>query len=306
MGSSASHIPPFAAVITAAGSSGRFLSGRIEDVKKEYLSIDGHSVLYRAVKPFYEIPGLSAVIVTCPKGSEDEAAVALEDLMDIQTVPMFLVEGGATRTESVRNALKALEGMPASFGYIAIHDGARPYITKELIIRTLAAATVVGGAAPATRVVDALRTLGPDGMIESAVDKSGIIALQTPQIFRRESLIDAYASFDGSADDDIAVFINAGCCFQDQAGITFGDGALIGHQVVIATLNHDLDPDNRASMIPAPVVIGKNVWIGSHATVLAGVTVGDNSVIAAGAVVTKDVPPSVVVAGVPARVIKKL
>ena len=210
MGSSASHIPPFAAVITAAGSSGRFLSGRIEDVKKEYLSIDGHSVLYRAVKPFYEIPGLSAVIVTCPKGSEDEAAVALEDLMDIQTVPMLLVEGGATRTESVRNALKALEGMPASFGYIAIHDGERPYITKELIIRTLAAATVVGGAAPATRVVDALRTLGPDGMIESAVDKSGIIALQTPQIFRRESLIDAYASFDGSADDDIAVFINAG------------------------------------------------------------------------------------------------
>ncbi len=102
------------------------------------------------------------------------------------------------------------------------------------------------------------------------------------------------------------VFVNAGCCFQDQAGITVGDGALIGHQVVIATLNHDLDPENRASMIPAPVVIGKNVWIGSHATVLAGVTVGDNSVMAAGAVVTKDVPPSVVVAGVPARVIKKL
>ena len=76
--------------------------------------------------------------------------------------------------------------------------------------------------------------------------------------------------------------------------------------MVIATLNHDLDPENRASMIPAPVVIGKNVWIGSHVTVLAGVTVGDNSVIAAGAVVTKDVPPSVVVAGVPARVIKKL
>ena len=211
MDSSASHIPPFAAVITAAGSSGRFLSGRIEDVKKEYLSIDGHSVLYRAVKPFYEIPGLSAVIVTCPKGSEDEAAVALEDLMDIQTVPMLLVEGGSTRTESVRNALKALEGMPASFGYIAIHDGARPYITKELIIRTLAAATVVGGAAPATRVVDALRTLGPDGMIESAVDKSGIIALQTPQIFRADEIFDAYDRFPlPEADDDVQVHMWAG------------------------------------------------------------------------------------------------
>lgn len=102
------------------------------------------------------------------------------------------------------------------------------------------------------------------------------------------------------------VFINAGCCFQDQGGIEIGDGCLIGHQVVIATLDHDLDPANRKSMRPAPVRLGRNVWVGSHATILPGVSVGDDAVIAAGAVVTKDVPAATVAAGVPARIVKKI
>ena len=102
------------------------------------------------------------------------------------------------------------------------------------------------------------------------------------------------------------VFINEGCCFQDQGGIEIGDNALIGQQVVIATLNHDLNPEKRKNMLPAPVKIGNNVWIGAHATILAGVTIGDNAVVAAGAVVTKDVPENVVVGGVPAKIIKTI
>ncbi len=102
------------------------------------------------------------------------------------------------------------------------------------------------------------------------------------------------------------VFINSGCCFQDHAGIEIGDGALIGHQVVIATLNHDIYPSNRADMMPKPVKIGKNVWIGAHATILPGVTIGDNAIIAAGAVVTKDVEKNTVVGGVPAKKIKDI
>lgn len=102
------------------------------------------------------------------------------------------------------------------------------------------------------------------------------------------------------------VFINACCCFQDQGGITIGDGTQIGHRVVLATLNHDLAPEKRTSMHPAPIVIGKKVWIGAGAIVLPGVTVGDNAIIAAGAVVTKDVPVNAIVGGVPARVIKRI
>ena len=102
------------------------------------------------------------------------------------------------------------------------------------------------------------------------------------------------------------VFINSGCCFQDQGGIEIGDGTLIGQQVVIATLNHSLAPEDRQSMSPAKVVIGKNVWIGAHATILPGVTIGDNCVIGAGAVVHKNIPSDSVAVGVPARIIKKV
>lgn len=100
------------------------------------------------------------------------------------------------------------------------------------------------------------------------------------------------------------VFINMGCKFQDQGGIFIGDGTLIGHNVVLATLNHAMSPDNRSTMIPKPIHIGKNVWIGSNATILPGVTIGDGAVIAAGAVVAKDVPENTVVGGVPAKTIR--
>ena len=102
------------------------------------------------------------------------------------------------------------------------------------------------------------------------------------------------------------VFINAGCCFQDQGGIEIGDGCLIGQQVVIATLNHAFEPERRNDMTPARVTLGKRVWVGAHATILPGVRIGDNAVVAAGAVVTKDVPANTVVAGVPAKVIRKI
>lgn len=102
------------------------------------------------------------------------------------------------------------------------------------------------------------------------------------------------------------VFINSGCHFQDQGGITIGDGSLIGHNVVLATINHGFAPAHRGDNHPAPVIIGKNVWIGSNATILPGVTIGDGAIVAAGAVVTKDVPPMTVVGGVPAKVIKTL
>ena len=102
------------------------------------------------------------------------------------------------------------------------------------------------------------------------------------------------------------VFINSGCCFQDQGGIEIGDNVLIGQQVVLATLNHDLMPEKRANMSPAPIKIGDDVWIGAHATILAGVTIGNGAVIAAGAVVTKDVPANTIVGGVPAKIIKNI
>ncbi|MBQ1587135.1 MAG: sugar O-acetyltransferase [Ruminococcus sp.] len=102
------------------------------------------------------------------------------------------------------------------------------------------------------------------------------------------------------------VFINSCCQFQDQGGITIGDGTLIGPKTVIATLNHHQNPNKRANLIPKPVKIGKNVWIGANATILPGVTIGDGAVIAAGALVSKDVEANTVVGGVPAKLIKRI
>lgn len=102
------------------------------------------------------------------------------------------------------------------------------------------------------------------------------------------------------------VFVNSGCHFQDQGGIEIGDDTLIGHNVVLATINHDLKPRNKRKNNYAPIKIGKYVWIGSNSTILQGVTIGDWAVVAAGAVVTKDVPPMSIVGGVPAKVIRYL
>ena len=102
------------------------------------------------------------------------------------------------------------------------------------------------------------------------------------------------------------VFINSGCRFQDQGGIHIGDNVLIGHNVVLVTLNHEETPKNRSNLCPKPIKIGNDVWIGSNVTVLPGVTIDDGAIIAAGAVVTKDVAENTLVAGVPARYMRDI
>ena len=112
------------------------------------------------------------------------------------------------------------------------------------------------------------------------------------------------SSYQNLIDAGKDVFINSGCHFQDQGGIIIEDGSFIGHNVVLATINHDLDPTNNRKNHYAPITIESHVWIGSNATILPGVTIGEWAVVAAGAVVIKDVPPYTVVGGVPARVLK--
>lgn len=115
-----------------------------------------------------------------------------------------------------------------------------------------------------------------------------------------------YTDFGKNISVGEGVFINACCHFQDQGGVVISDDCQIGHAVVFATLNHFEDTVRRKVTHPAPIVLGRGVWVGSNATLLQGVTVGDHAIIAAGAVVTRDVPPRTIVGGVPARVIRPI
>jgi len=100
------------------------------------------------------------------------------------------------------------------------------------------------------------------------------------------------------------VFINFDCVFLDLGGITIEDNVLIAPKVSLLSEGHPVSPDERQSLVPGPIHISKNSWIGAGATILPGVTVGENAVVAAGAVVSKDVPANTVVGGIPAKQIK--
>lgn len=102
------------------------------------------------------------------------------------------------------------------------------------------------------------------------------------------------------------VFINHACSFLDMGGITIEDEVLIGPKVNLVTENHPLHPDDRRALITKPILIKRNAWIGAGATILPGVTIGENAVVAAGAVVSKDVPANIIVGGVPAKMIKSI
>ena len=101
-------------------------------------------------------------------------------------------------------------------------------------------------------------------------------------------------------------FINAGCKFQDQGGTYIGNDCLLGHNATLCTINHAQDPDRRGDMEFHPIHIEDKVWLGANVTILPGVTIGEGAIVAAGAVVTKDVPPRTIVGGIPAKIIKKI
>jgi acetyltransferase-like isoleucine patch superfamily enzyme len=102
------------------------------------------------------------------------------------------------------------------------------------------------------------------------------------------------------------VFINHACSFLDLGGILIEDNVLIGPRVNLVTENHPVDPTKRNHLDLKSIVIKRNAWIGAGATILPGVTVGENSIVAAGAVVNKDVPANTIVGGVPAKVIRPI
>ena len=194
----------FALILTAGGQSTRFGGG-----KKEYIEIEGETIIRRSLRPFLSLPYLKRVVVTYPKGQREEMVRALGKVSN--HIPLSLVEGGETRTLSVKNGVSFLSSF-SDYSLIAVHDGARPFVSVATIERCLSAAEVTGGAVPALKFPDAVKRCSAEGDIIESLDRNGLLRIQTPQVFSRDDLISAYASLSESEsyDDDASLFLSRG------------------------------------------------------------------------------------------------
>ncbi|HEY0655457.1 MAG TPA: sugar O-acetyltransferase [Chryseosolibacter sp.] len=145
----------------------------------------------------------------------------------------------------------------------------------------------------ASTTIDEMRERLSD-IIDSRIDKSTTV------------FVPFYTNFGKHIKLGKNVFINHACSFLDLGGITIEDDVMIGPRVNLTTENHPVDPATRKYLDLKSILIKRNAWIGAGATILPGVTIGENSIVAAGAVVNKDVPDNTIVGGVPAKIIRSI
>ncbi len=183
-----------AAIITAAGLSSR-MQGK---GKKELHRLKGRTVLEQSVLPFVLSEEFNFIVVTYPAGKEEDLRKALHHI----NFPIFYVEGGQTRQESVRNSLLELEKNNTDI--VLIHDGARPHISEALIQRVLKKTIEQGNGTPVVPSTSAMKLLSPSGDIESHLTRNRTFSAQTPQGFSFPEILDAH----NRADEDKGSYID--------------------------------------------------------------------------------------------------
>ncbi len=177
-----------AVLITAAGASTRMGS----PIKKEYLSLEGAPVLQRCLEAFASTGLVTWYLVTVPPGGEEEARRVLQPWLQnsANREATLFVEGGKTRQESVRRGLEVLNKLNPSI--VLIHDGARPWVKPRTIQQVVEGVQHTGACAPVVPLVDSLKRLNPDRTLESHVDRSTLVGIQTPQGFRFSEILQAH------------------------------------------------------------------------------------------------------------------
>jgi len=171
------------AIIASAGRGRRMAS----DVAKQFLELHGAPILVHTLKKFDKNPDVDNIILVAPANAVDFLKMELVEKFRISKVSKIVV-GGNSRQQSVWNGLK---NMPLETTLVAIHDGVRPFVTSEEISRVIAAAEEEGAAVLAVPVKDTVKIVR-SGKIESTPDRERIWLAQTPQVFRKEIIIDAY------------------------------------------------------------------------------------------------------------------
>ena len=210
----------FDLILTAAGSGSRFNTSTSTPVKKECILVGGRTVLESALLPFLEFDELRNIVVTYPEGGREKMEAALRSVAVPGGKILHYVQGGKNRTQSIRNASLYLISIGSTSSLTAVHDGARPFITKKLIESLLLDAEKYGAAAPGVGITDAVRTVD-EGFITGTLDRGRLTRIQTPQIFDSEKFLGMYGkmSEDDSFQDDTEPYILMG----EKCRVTPGD-----------------------------------------------------------------------------------
>jgi 2-C-methyl-D-erythritol 4-phosphate cytidylyltransferase len=191
-------------IVAAAGDSRRM--GLPDGESKQFLLLGGEPVLSHSVHRLFEMPEVGGIVVVLHPSHT--VRFAKELLTFDESKPLLVAEGGRARTDSVRAGLAEV---PGDVAVIAVHDGARPLFSRRVFERCLAALDNADGAVPGIEVSDTLKRAGEAGTVEGTVDRSGLWAVQTPQVFRAGPLRDVYGRKDlSAATDDAALLERAG------------------------------------------------------------------------------------------------
>jgi 2-C-methyl-D-erythritol 4-phosphate cytidylyltransferase len=195
-------VPEVVAIVVAAGVGTRFLSA----TPKQFLPLLGKPLVAHTLERFQESGVIDRIVLVLPPEGFDAARQMVAPFVD-RSVRLLAVSGGNSRQASVRNGLFAVEAGFA--GLVAVHDGARPCVPPSLIARVVTAATEDGGAIAALPVVETLKQVTPELLVEKTVDRERFYRAQTPQCFRYELLKRAFdrAEADGFEGTDEAALV---------------------------------------------------------------------------------------------------
>lgn len=190
-------------IIAAAGDSRRM--GLPDGESKQFLLLAGETILSHSIRRLLAMPRVDGIVVVLHPSHTVRFAGELDLLGDAKRV--LVAEGGATRTDSVRAGLAEV---PDSAAAIAVHDGARPLFSLRVFAECLDALEQADGAVPAVEVSDTLKREGEAGAVAGTVDRAGLWAAQTPQVFRAVALRDVYARCDPDGATDDAMLLERG------------------------------------------------------------------------------------------------
>jgi 2-C-methyl-D-erythritol 4-phosphate cytidylyltransferase len=196
-------LPLSAAVIVGGGLGSRFGGDKLS------IPIAGMPLLAWSLRAFEETPAITSIVIVAPKGGEEKfreiaAAAGITKLVAIVT-------GGSYRHDSVSRGLAEVMGISPAIELVAIHDAARPLVSPELITRCLSAAATSGASAAAVPVSDTLHHADQEQCAARTVDRTGLWAMQTPQVFRADRLTRLLLEADpGKPTDEVSVVLAAG------------------------------------------------------------------------------------------------